>query len=73
MTRELRVKLGDVSDKLLRKAETKFGAILRERGAAVCWCSTRRRIGSRLRGLADRAWRAGGDQRTTRLCFPGGQ
>ncbi len=31
-TRELRVKLGDVSDKLLRKAETKFGAILRERG-----------------------------------------
>ena len=31
-TRELRVKLGDVSDKLLRKAETKFGATLRERG-----------------------------------------
>jgi len=26
---------------LLRKAETKFGAILRERARAVCWCSSR--------------------------------
>ncbi len=31
-TRELRTKLTDVSDKLLRKVEAKFGASLRERG-----------------------------------------
>jgi ATP phosphoribosyltransferase len=30
-TRELRTRFGEISDKLLRKAETKFGAALRER------------------------------------------
>ncbi len=32
-TRELRAKLDDVSDDMLREAEAKFGAILREKGA----------------------------------------
>ena len=32
-TREVRTKLSDASDKLLRKAESKFGATLRERGS----------------------------------------